>query len=173
MGMRKEYYWFFILILAAAIVAGSTLGIIMNYNYISAQIIKERSNQEALEVQAKQKPTSNPLEVKIPTQDIPPDIPQKSTTTSAATQSDTSLSQAPASGNGNGNKLLVLSQAEKRDIEMMLTTVGIPANNSLSQRIHEFQDKNTLSPTGIMDSQTLGALISKATIHQVTRHMER
>jgi hypothetical protein len=171
--MKKEYYWFFILILAAAIVAGSTMGIIMNYNYISAQIIKERSNQEALEAQAKQKPTSNSLEVKIPNQDIPPNIPQKTTntTTSSTTQSGTSVSPAPASG--NGNKILILSQAEKRDIEMMLTTVGIPANNSLSQRIHEFQDKNTISPTGIMDSQTLGALISKATIHQVTRHMQR
>ncbi len=171
--MKKEYYWFFVLILAAAVVAGSTLGIIMNYKYISEQIIKERANQESLEAQAQEKPASNSLEVKIPNQDIPPNIPPKSTTTSATTQSGTTVSSAPAPTNGNGNKLLVLSQAEKKDIEMMLTTVGIPANKDYSQRIREFQEKNTLTTTGIMDSQTLGALISKATVNQVNRHMER
>ncbi|MDD3365420.1 MAG: peptidoglycan-binding domain-containing protein [Syntrophomonas sp.] len=173
--MKKEYYWFFVLILAAAVVAGSTLGITMNYKYISEQIMKERSQQEALEAQAQQKPASSPLEVKIPPQDMPPDIPQKSsnTTTPATTQSSTAVSSAPAPASGNGNKLLVLSQEEKRDIEMMLSSVGIPANTDYSQRIRQFQEKNTLTATGIMDSQTLGALINKVTINQANRHLGR
>jgi len=173
--MKKEYYWFFILILAAAVVAGSTLGIMMNYKYISEQVIKARSNQEAIEAQAQEKPASSSLEVKIPSQDIPPNIPQKSTntTTPASTQSSAPVYSAPAPASGNGNKLLVLSQDEKRDIEMMLSTVGIPADKEYSQRIREFQEKNTLTTTGIMDSQTLGALINKVTVYQVNRHLAR
>ncbi|PKM77805.1 MAG: hypothetical protein CVU90_04960 [Firmicutes bacterium HGW-Firmicutes-15] len=173
--MKKEYYWFFVLILAAAVVAGSTLGIIMNYKYISEQILRERSNQEALEATAQDKPSSSQLEVKIPSKDIPPDVPQKTTntTTSVTTQSSTAVSSAPAPANGNGNKLLVLSQAEKRDIEMMLSTVGISADQEYTQRIREFQEKSTLTITGIMDSQTLGALIKKTTINHASRHLGR
>jgi len=148
--MKKEYYWFFILVLAAAVVAGSTLGILMNYKYMSQQIINMHSQNKGLETQVEQKPVSSPS------------LPQTSTKTTVA---------VPASG--NGDKLLVLSQEEKREIEIMLNSVGIPANTNYNNRIYEFQEKNTLATTGIMDSQTMGALIKQTTIRQASRNLGR
>ncbi|MDD4802649.1 MAG: peptidoglycan-binding domain-containing protein, partial [Syntrophomonas sp.] len=166
--MKKEYYLFFILILAAAMVAGSTLGITMNYKYISEQVINQRSQQETLQAHPEQQ-SHSPLEVKIPPEDMPPAIPSKPNNDSASQSNnitdDTSASVTVSSSSG-GNRILLLSQAEKSDIEIMLTATGIAANDNYSQRIREFQENNSLSATGIMDSQTLSLLIRKTTLQQ-------
>jgi archaellum component FlaG (FlaF/FlaG flagellin family) len=133
--LRKKYFGFFILFLAAVVIAGFTMGIIINYKNLSQQALAKS---------------------------IP-----------VAAQPSTAVSSDPTSVISGNGELMVMSQAEKGEIELMLNTVGISADKEYNQRINEFQEKNTITPTGILDSWTLGTLINQVKMYHINQHLKR
>jgi|GEM_PF-1504176 len=181
--MKKEHVWFFVFVLAAAMVAGITMGIMLNFKYIAQQVVANQKLQEEKETYSRIQPSSSGLEVKIPSShgETSPTT-QPSTTTqssntqtsaSANQQTSTGVSSSQSSSNTAGSQLMVVSPAEKKEIENMLNTVGIPANQDYNQRVRTFQETISLPATGIMDAQTLQALIQKTTVHQASRQLKR
>jgi hypothetical protein len=179
--MKREYFWFFVLILAAAMVVGFTLGVMLNFKYISQQIIATQKQQAAQEAYARIQPSGSALESEITSSTA-----EKSSTTTQATttqtnntqtsanakqQTSTSVPSGQSSSNTSEDKLMIVSPAEKQEIEAMFNTAGIPANQDYSQRVRSFQETIGLPSTGIMDSQTLQTLIKITTVHKANQQL--
>ncbi len=62
-------------------------------------------------------------------------------------------------------KAIILSESEQKDIQSMLSTIGITGENYSSQ-IHNFQKKFNLETTGVLDDHALLVLIKQTTLHQ-------
>lgn len=148
--MKKEYYWFFMFILAAALVTGSTMSIITNFKYISQQS-KQQQQQKSL--------------------------PEKTDneSTLSVDESNTSKTYSTAAGemladNGTSSNKMVISNDEQEEINAMLEAMG--SNDvDYTLRIKDFQGKNSLPVTGVMDTETLNLLINKATLQKAVQHL--
>lgn len=154
--MKKEYYWFLILILAAAVVTGSTLGLLTNFKYISQQSKIRLQENKAVE--------SNTSELNQPS---------LTNQTLAANNESSSANDTPqiAANGTTDTTVMMVSQAEKDEIDIMLNAVENINGTDYRARIRSFQEKNALSITGLMDSQTLNALINQATIQRSLQHL--
>lgn len=149
--MKKEYYWFFMFILAAALVTGSTMSIITNFKYISQQSKLQQQQQKSLPEKADNESTLS------------------------VDESNTSKTKSTAAGeiladNGTSSNKMVISNDEQEEINAMLEAMG--SNDAdYTLRIKDFQEKNSLPVTGVMDTETLNLLINKATLQKAVQHL--
>ena len=143
------------------------------------QIIATQKQEQAQEAYSRIQPSGSNLEVIIPSP------PVGTSQTSVPQSNNTSTPPLPASVGSQrflrpvsiykrvGISCWLYHQREKQEIEDMLNAVGIPSNQDYSQRVRDFQKKINLPSTGIMDAQTLQALIKKTTVHQASRQLGR
>lgn len=162
--MKKEYFWFLIFILAAAVVTGSTLGIITNFKYIT--------QHHKLSIQEQESPELHSLESQINRQPVQ-DSSQPSNT------NDTAINHQHAAGSPASITIatsedtieLPVSEAEKAEINAMLNTIESSNNADFNAQLKNFQEKNSLPSTGVIDLQTLQTLINQATIQRAVQHL--
>lgn len=147
--MKKEYFWFLIFILAAAVVTGSTLGILANFEYISKQSQIRQQEMKAVE--------ANPNEHSS--------LPNQVQASNNKPGSADTTPQLAANG-ATDTTVMVVSQTEQFEIDAMLNAVESSNNKDYSTRVRSFQERNALPITGIMDSQTLNTLINQVTIQK-------
>lgn len=152
--MKKEYFIFIILILAAAIVSGSTLCFFSNFKYISQQIKVQQQQTKASQA-------ADSADSGLSDQTAKADMP------SAASDSTQQLALSST------NAETLVSQTDQNEIDAMLDAVDTNGNEEdYSLRIKNFQKKNALPITGVMDTQTLNALINRATLQRAIEHLE-
>lgn len=147
--MKKENYWFFMFILAAAIVVGSTMSLYTNFNDIFQQSKLQQQNS----------------------------LPEKAENDSRSSvdKSKTSIIESPAAGqmlalNGTSSNQMVISDGEQEEINDMLEAMG-SNDEDYTLRIKDFQKKNSLPVTGVMDTETLNLLINKVTLQKSAQHL--
>ncbi len=151
--MQKGYFFFLILVLASAVILGSTIGLISNVSYIvqHTELLKPQPNEASPDVHADNA--------------IPP-APKPSSPDSLQGE------KQPSTSSGN-SEYMILSQEEKEQIKQMLLGLGMGENDDLGQFVLEYQKKNSLEATGILDSQTLDAIIRQTTLKEVSRSLNR
>lgn len=141
----KKHYLIFTLVIVAGIIAGFTFGSIVN-NRHSKQAVAA-SNHPVVKIKKKvadSAPASAPVVAAPDTKKVSAELP-------------------PVVVNNVGDKL-DMTAADVSEVEQMLNTVGVPADKIYSQRIVNFQKSNNITPTGILDQQTLETLINQATL---------
>ncbi|WP_054693232.1 hypothetical protein [Syntrophomonas palmitatica] len=146
--MRKDYLFFFVLVLAAAVVAGSAVGFISNFDIV-VQHLKNVNSQST---------HSSALEP-INTADNAKAISleeQKDDQISVPVQSFTALT------NGS-EELMVITDQEKEQVLAMLQMLGMPQGGDYNQFISQFQSAHSLPSTGCLDSRTLRVIINETT----------
>ncbi|MBC7075192.1 MAG: hypothetical protein H5T98_03810 [Syntrophomonadaceae bacterium] len=139
--MKKENFFFLIFVLAAAVITGSTLGIANSLIYIREQ--GEALKQEAAAQENSQEETAAEFSLY------------------AALESEAPVPAAPSLP-----ELMVITEAEKEEIQGMLTGLGMVEGADYNKFIMEFQKNNSIEPTGYLDSQTLQAIIKQATLQK-------
>jgi len=173
--VKTEHFFFLVLVLAAAIVVGSTMGILLNMKYITqavknnAQIELEQAQQEKQgQTSETDQAVANGNNTKI--QSTPNSQQSASTThSSSVVESD---SKAPSvTVAANNSSLMVISRQEQQQIETMLETVDNSQGVDYCSRIKNFQEKNSLSITGILDSPTLNALIYQVKLQKAMQYL--
>jgi len=139
--MKKENFFFLIFVLAAAVITGSTLGIANSLIYIKEQ--GEVLKQEAAAQENSQEETA------------------AESSLYAGLESEGPVPAAPSLP-----ELMVITEAEKEEIQSMLTGLGMVESADYNKFIIEFQKNNSIEPTGYLDSQTLQAIIKQATLQK-------
>lgn len=153
--MRKEYMIFLVLILAAAVVAGSAIGFINNFNTIMHQV--KTLNSQADSPGVAETPSDPAKEYdKVPVASPPADT----GTDAAPAATDASASSATDS---DDQDLKMITSAEKQQIIGMLQSLGLPADQDFPGAVKQFQQEMSLPVTGTLDAQTLHALIDETT----------
>lgn len=154
--MKKEYFWFLILVVAAAVVTGSTLGIVTNFGHIVQhhQLNIQEQNPESPSLM-NQTDTKRATLDSLPTNDGSGEVSPVGIT--VITPEETIV--------------LSVSESEKAAISAMLDAVQPGRNTDFDTNLKHFQESNSLPATGIVDLQTLQALISQATIQRATQHL--
>lgn len=144
--MKKETFFFLALVLAAAVITGSTVGIISNFDIIvNNSSIANPSVSEQAESTADEKNTAD-------------------------VDSDTNLQDGKSSCykvTADSTELMVISQKEKEQIMVMLQELGMSKDSDYTEFIRNFQQTQSLNPTGNLDSKTLDAIIRQATLKRV------
>jgi hypothetical protein len=159
--MQKGYFFFLILVLASAVILGSTIGLISNVSYMvqNTDLLKAQSDEPSSE--------GNINDTTIPV------VPQPAGDASSQdlNQSNSSSSFAPSSS--SSSEYMVISQEEKEQIKRMLFSLGMDEKDDLGQFVREFQKKNALEVTGMLDSHTLDTIIKQTTLQEVSRSLNR
>lgn len=152
--MQKGYYFFLILVLASAVILGSTIGLISNVSYIvqNTELLKPQPNEVFPDGHAHDSVSPTPQS------NIPGSLQGE---------------KQPLSTSSGDSEYMVLSQEEKEQIKQMLFGLGMGENDDLGQFVLEFQKKNSLETTGILDSQTLDIIIKQSTLQEVSRSLNR
>lgn len=153
--MKKEYYWFFMFILAAALVTGSTMSIYANFKYISQQskLQQQQQDQKRLPEETNNKSTQSEDQVNT-----------------AKTKPTAVVDQKLADNGTSDSNNMIISQDEQEELNSMLSAMG-SNNEDFSLQIKDFQEKNSLPVTGIMDTDTLNILINKVTLQKAVQHL--
>ena len=154
--MKKEHFSFLIFILAAAVVTGTTLGVFTNFKYISQQSKIRLQENQAVESKTSELNNSSST---------------NQTLTTNNESGSTSTNQQLAANGTTDTTVMIVSQAEKDEIDVMLNAVEKNNGTDYSARVRSFQEKNALPITGVMDSQTLNALINQATIQRSVQRL--
>ncbi len=146
MDLRKDYLFFLVLILAAAVVAGSAVGFISNFDIVVQHL-------KTINSQSSRSSTLAPINT---ADSIKPDVNDEDDQTSVTVQ------YAPSSTN-NSEELMVITSEEKKEILAMLQTLGMPKGGDYNQFISQFQAAHSLPSTGCLDSRTLRIIINETT----------
>ncbi|MDD3853540.1 MAG: peptidoglycan-binding domain-containing protein [Syntrophomonadaceae bacterium] len=141
--MKKEYYFFFIFVIAAATLIGSTIAVISNMGNII-------NHHNATQTDAGVKPDKSAYHVSADEINIGKD---------AVAETD--------------YELMVVSDLEQQQIDAMLKQLGKSDDQDKGQFISEFQQLNSLPPTGTLDSKTLHLIITQVTLNQASRAIGR
>ncbi|KUG03880.1 hypothetical protein ASZ90_018659 [hydrocarbon metagenome] len=153
--MKKEHFILLVFIASAALVSGYTLAFTSCYKVIMNQ------NLHPVAVIAEQQAGSK---------NIGPDI------------SDTSLAAEDCTiacltdvqkteGTQRSTEVMVVDSLEKAEIEAMLTSLGLQEGQEYSQFIREFQQQQSLDPTGTLDSATLNLIMQQAKLEKVSKRL--
>ncbi|MEN6349114.1 MAG: peptidoglycan-binding domain-containing protein [Syntrophomonas sp.] len=162
--MPKGKFLLLVFLFAAAVVLGCTIGLISNVSYIVHETDMIR-NEESDSSTENEKSTVNQKPV-IPA----PTGSQKSQTDAGNTSN---VSQAAKTAASSSSAFMVVSEDEKSQIKDMLFSIGMTEKDNLDDFIRQFQSKNSLNPTGYLDSQTLNAIIRQSTLQQVSKSLQR
>ncbi|MGS0746098.1 peptidoglycan-binding domain-containing protein [Syntrophomonas erecta subsp. sporosyntropha] len=141
--MKNEHFIFLVLILSAAIIAGSTAGIINNFESIANHLQQKQAlasnDEDTPEVAKGENETSPPRQASVDT-----------------VSSGTS-------------EYMVITDAEQQEIKNMLSTLGMKSGQDPAEFIRHFQKDHSLNATGNLDSQTLQLIINQSTRVQASR----
>lgn len=151
--MKKEYYLFFMFILAAALVTGSTLSVCANFKYLSQQSKLQQQQQKSISA----KKTSDAAST-------------ADNSNTSKTESAVAAGPKLADNGTSGSNKMIISHDEQAEITAMLEAMG-SGNEDYTLRIKDFQEKNSLPVTGVMDTETLNLLINKATLQKAVQHL--
>ncbi len=161
--MQKGYFFFLILVLASAVILGSTIGLISNVSFMvqNTDLLKAQSDEPSSE--------GNINDTTIPV------VPQPTGDASSQdlNQSNNNSSSSFASSSSSSSEYMVISQEEKEQIKTMLLSLGMDEKDDLGQFVREFQKKNALEVTGMLDSHTLDTIIKQTTLQEVSRSLNR
>lgn len=136
--MKRQYAIFLVLIICAAMVGSSTLVIVLNMPIIA-------QTSQRLQAEAEQSAKSNPA---TETQTASTQTSRKNTVVAME-----SSNQAPTTVSGE------FTLAEKEQIAQMLNELGMQEKDISADSIKSFQNQNSLSPTGNLDTSTLNEII--------------
>ncbi len=156
--MKKEHFIFLVFVASAALVSGYTLAftscykVIMNQNLEPGAIIAEQ--QFAGET-------------------ISSDISDTNTASEGCSVACLTDAQAAASTEGapSSTEMMVVDSVEQAEIEAMLTALGLQEGQEYSQFIREFQQQQSLDPTGNLDSATLNLIMQQLKLEKVTQRL--
>jgi|GEM_PF-6462802 hypothetical protein len=136
--MKKQFAIFLVLIICAAMVGSSTLVIVLNMPIIA-------QTSQRLQAEAEQPAESNQAtETEIASN-------QTSQTNQVVAMELSSQSSAPLSNE--------FTPAEREQIVKMLNDLGMQEQDISTDTIKSFQNQNSLSPTGNIDTHTLNEII--------------
>ncbi|MEN6348871.1 MAG: hypothetical protein ABFD08_05650 [Syntrophomonas sp.] len=140
--MKKQYAIFLILIICAAMVSSSTLVIVLNMPLIA-------QTSQKLQAEAEQPAKSNPA---------------TETQTASAQTSRKNTVVADSSNNASSPVSGDFTPAEKEQIAQMLNDLGMQEKEFSADSIKSFQNQNSLSPTGNLDTNTLNEIIRQLSL---------
>ena len=149
--MTRGQMFFLFLMICAAVITGTTLGIISNFDILL---------QQSQLVSTSAATASDGL----PNLEQPPEL--------GDVQEVTSRGSMTVNSNDQGNRstqLMVVTAQEKEEIRKMLLQLGMSENEQESDFISKFQRSHNLSITGTLDSQTLNVMIKQATYNSAAR----
>jgi len=149
--MRKEYFIFLVFVISAAIVSGYTLAFASCFKVIANHNPDTRALIAAY--QAKDKNTQ--ISYKN-TAGIDEDI-------SNPTPHGNSISRA---------EMMVVSSEEKEQLVIMLTALGMQEGQDYNQFIKNFQQQQSLNPTGNLDSATLNKIVQQVKLKRTKFRLE-
>ncbi len=156
--MKKEHFICLVFIASAALVSGYTLAfascykVIMNQNLEPGAVIAEQQTQNDT---------------------LGPDISDTSTAAegcSVACLTDTQTA-SPTDKAVSSTEMMVVDSVEKAEIEAMLTALGLQEGQEYSQFIREYQQQQSLTPTGTLDSATLNLIMQQVKLERVTQRL--
>lgn len=145
--MTRGQIIFLVMIICSAIVTGTTIGIVSNFDIIAqqAQISLEKNADGAA---ADSVPPINEYNQVPPADHL------------------TVASNNPVS---RSSQLMVVTTEEKEEIRSMLRQLGMSEQQQETEFIREFQQSHSLDATGNLDSQTLNLMIKQATYNKASR----
>ncbi len=156
--MKKEHFICLVFIASAALVSGYTMAFASCYKVIMNQ------NPEPRAVIAEQQTENG---------NIGTDISDTSTAAEGCSvaclsgvQTGSATGEAPSS-----TEMMVVDSIEKAEIEAMLTALGLQEGQEYSQFIREFQQQQSLDPTGTLDSATLNLIMQQLKLEKVTQQL--
>ncbi len=156
--MKKEHFILLVFIASAALVSGYTLAfascykVVMNQNLEPGAVIAEQQTGD---------------------KSIGPDISDTSTATEGCSVACLTDAQTASSTEGaqSSTEMMVVDKVEKAEIEAMLTALGLQEGQEYSQFIREFQQQQSLDPTGTLDSATLNLIMQQVKMEKVTQQL--
>lgn len=136
--MKKQYAIFLVLIICAAMVGSSTLVIVLNMPVIAQA--SQRLQAEA------ERPASST---------------QTAETMTASTEASPSNKSVAMESTSHGYTPVVneFTAAEREQIARMLNDLGLQGQDISSDMVKNFQNQNSLNPTGNIDNNTLNEII--------------
>ncbi|NLU48954.1 MAG: peptidoglycan-binding protein [Syntrophomonadaceae bacterium] len=146
--MRKGGTVFLILVVSAAVMAGTTLGLVRNWQYLTTPRVQKEPIPEVTE--SHPVPSETGTEAPVTRQQFP-----------AVASSET----GPLTG-ADQNLSLILTREEVQEINSMLLELGY-SSTSLTEGLKEFQRQNRLIVSGYVDGPTLQALVRQLTLKRV------
>lgn len=149
--MKRQYAFFLVLIICAAMVGSSTLVIVLNMPIIA-------QTSQRLQAEAEQTAKSNPA---AETQTASTQTSRKDTVVAME-----SSNQAPSPVSGE------FTLAEKEQIAQMLNELGMQEKDISADSIKSFQNQNSLSPTGNLDTSTLNEIIRQLALVKAQAAMD-
>lgn len=142
--MRKEHILFLTLITAAAVIAGSTVSLATNMKYIIGNIEKSTG----IEVQTQQ-------------------VADKSIEHNSEGTKTSRGSDGRDLPSVDGINYEAMTDVEKQQIMEMLASLGMTNEAEYTAFITDFQAKHSLQPTGVLDSETLDAIVEQIKLQRV------
>lgn len=137
--MKQSTFFFLTLVLAAAIITGSTLGVISNFENIKTAVqnqpVANVANTEASE-REEISPTGN-----------------------GPSSSQATVQTALAPTGSNSTELMVISPEDGAEITSMLVQLGMTGETDSTEFIKQYQQTRGIQPTGNIDSMTLNSII--------------
>lgn len=150
--MKKSTFFFLVLVLAAAVVTGSALGVISNFDIIKNAA--QHNNQSAGNDAVADNPSS--------------ETEQKNAGQEQA-QDDKAIQTASASAANTATEVMVVSPEENAEITSMLVKLGMASDADSDDFVKEYQANHGIQPTGSIDSITLDTIINDVKMKRVTQ----
>lgn len=141
--MKKEHTIFLTLIVAAAVITGSTFGMLQNLPLIF------ETSQEIQKVETE----------------------KMSETTRVPANEDVEAADEEAISTYDSDPAIIMTAEEERELQQMLDNVSPGESGDYRQQIMNFQKKNMLTVTGVLDTQTLNTIVQQATQQKVQQHL--
>ena len=157
--MQRGTVVFLVLMICSALIIGTTLGIISTRQYLIPHLAAAKSGtpQELGESTA-----SEPAE--FPSAPVPTNSGNNGKNASHANPSRHRQPETQGSLRLNSDfapaNLLLLTENEIREIKSMLRNLGYETSD-LSEAVKQFQQKNHLTATGYLDTETLTSIITQ------------
>ncbi len=167
--MRKEYIFFFVLLGVAAMITGFTVGFFANYSFIEQGI--EQHKAAALEKEsAKHELVKDEVHKTEDTHETPVDKTGKNTATTEANVVTGSNFVVQPMVDGSQIDIPV-SPEDMKAVIAMLDELNVADASTYELRIRNFQQQSGLEQTGVLDSETLNAIIQQVAIKHAQRNM--
>ncbi len=165
--MRKGTVVFLVLMVCSALIIGTTLGIISVRHYLIPHLAAASSSPQITDNPAgsQQEEVPSPPVSGASDNRKPENTAQPSPSRHREPESSSSMyvndEFTPA-------KLLLLTENEIKEIKSMLRELGYETSN-LSEAVKQFQEKNHLTATGYLDTETLTSIMTQVLRHKVTK----
>jgi hypothetical protein len=156
--MKKEHFILLVFIASAALVSGYTLAFTSCFKVITDH------NGGTAAILAHQQIENNGSH------------PDEANKAAPGEEGLTSLADTQSSSIGTGSsqhsEIMIIDNSEKAEIDAMLAALGLEEGQESSQFIKEFQEQQSLDPTGNLDSTTLNRIMQKLKLETVTQRLQ-